>query len=182
MFNLPSSFSLTVTLAAVAGAFALGATTGSAVTAKLAGDKYAKLERSITTGNEIVRSINASVQSRMERQSTTAAVAEASAQERIVYRTNETIKEVPRYVTVVQDRACIGYGLVRVLDAAAQGLSPESLQLPAGQSDDACSPVAPSALAMSVAGNYGIARQNAQQLDALSADIRAREAIAGVQP
>lgn len=101
-----------------------------------------------------------------------AAVEEAAAQEKIVTRTRTIIKEIPRYV---QDSShCITYGLVRVLDAAASGADPADLELPAGQSDDACAPVTNSALAASVAENYGIARQNAQQLDALIDDTRER--------
>lgn len=104
-----------------------------------------------------------------------AAVAEAKAQEKIVTRTQFIIKEVPRYVTASQDRStCVTYGLVRVLDAAALGTDPADLELPAGQSDDACAPVKASDLAASVAENYGTARQNAQQLDALIEDTRSR--------
>lgn len=99
---------------------------------------------------------------------TKAAVAEAEAQQKIVVRTQTTVKEVPTYVpTEVDQRTCVTYGLVRVLDAAASGRSPADLELPAGQSDDACAPVTASALAANVASNYGVALQNAQQLDAL---------------
>lgn len=92
----------------------------------------------------------------------------AAEDQKIVTRTITLIKEVPRYVTPAQDaRSCITYGLVRVLDAAALGTRPAELPLPAGQSDDACAPVASSALASSVAANYGVALQNSTQLDAL---------------
>lgn len=98
-----------------------------------------------------------------------------AAQTQIVTVTNDIIREVPTYVTVTQDRACIPYGLVRVLDAAITGRDPASLDLPAGQSDDACSPLTTSALARGIIDGVVLpARQNAQQLDDLQADIRER--------
>lgn len=105
--------------------------------------------------------------------------AEAVAQVQIETRTRTIIKEVPVYVTASQDASsCVSYGLVLVLDAAAQGLDPSQLDLAPGQSADACAPVKASDLARSVAENYGVARQNAQQLDALAKDIRERVDIA----
>ncbi len=99
----------------------------------------------------------------------------AAADQKIVYRTNTIIKEVPTHVTAQTDaRVCVPVGLVRLLDAAALGVDPADLVLPAGQSDDTCSSVRASDLARSVVGNYGIARQNAEQLDQLIADIRER--------
>jgi hypothetical protein len=54
-----------------------------------------------------------------------------------------------------------------VLDAAALGVDPDTLSLAPGQSDGSCAPVKASDLAASVAGNYGAARANAEQLTAL---------------
>lgn len=106
---------------------------------------------------------------------TTAAVTQAQVQERIVYRTTTIIKRIPDHVTPAQDASgCVTYGLVRVLDAAALGADPGDLELPAGKSDDACAPVKASALAASIVENYGVGQQNAEQLNALIADTRAR--------
>lgn len=103
--------------------------------------------------------------------------AETGAQAKIVTRTVTLIQKVPTYVTPAQDaRGCISWGTLRVLDAAALGVDPGTLQLPAGQSDDACSAVKASDLASSVAGNYGTASQNSEQLNALIADVKARAA------
>lgn len=91
--------------------------------------------------------------------------AEAKGQDRIVevFRTIE--KEVSIYV---QDTsACITYGLIRVLDAAALGADPESLLLAPGQYNDTCAPVKASDLARNVAGNYEASHRNAQQLGTL---------------
>lgn len=115
-----------------------------------------------------------------------AAVVEAGAQDHIVTRTITLTKEIPTYVTVTQDAAasapgarpgCVSYGLVRLLDAAVLHVEPAALALPAGQSDDSCSPVEPSALASSVAGNYGVADQNAEQLNALIGEVSRQAAI-----
>lgn len=111
------------------------------------------------------------------------AVKAAKADQQIQVQTRTIIRKVPTYVTAHQDAVgCVTYGLVRVLDAASRGLDPASLGLPAGQSDDACSPVKPSDLGRSVADNYGASRQNAAQLDALIQDIRERIDIANGQP
>lgn len=69
---------------------------------------------------------------------------------------------------------CVTYGLVRVLDAAVLGADPDALQLPAGLSDESCAPVTNTDLARAVSDNYAVARSNAEQLDALIADSRAR--------
>lgn len=117
----------------------------------------------------------AATQHAVDMEATQGAVAEAAAQNRIITRTITVTQEVPHYVTVQADAvSCIPYGLVRVLDAAALAgpngsVSPGDLALPAGQSDDACSPVKASVLAASVVANYGTAAQNAEQLNALEA-------------
>lgn len=98
-----------------------------------------------------------------------AAVAEAKVQQQIVVQTLTLTREVTRYVK--DTSTCVTFGLVRVLDAAALGVDPADLPLPAGQSDDACAPVTASALAGSVATNYGTARQNAEQLNRLEATV-----------
>jgi hypothetical protein len=107
------------------------------------------------------------------------AVSEATAQQKITVHTVTITKEVPIYVTPQIDTVvvpCIPYGLVRVLDAAALAtadnpVTPADLALPTGQSDDACTGIKASDLAASIAANYGIAKQNAEQLDALEAEV-----------
>ena len=69
-----------------------------------------------------------------------------------------------------------------VLDAASLGADPDALSLPAGQSDGACAPVAADVLAANVAANYGAARSNAEQLNALEAWIRAEADASKVSP
>lgn len=109
----------------------------------------------------------------------TTAVHEATAQQKIVTQTVTIRQEVPKYVTRTLTKhdsvACVSYGFVRVLDAAALGVDPADLPLPAGKSNDSCTALDPVALATAIADNYGITRQNAQQLDDLEDYVRQLE-------
>jgi hypothetical protein len=69
---------------------------------------------------------------------------------------------------------CVSVGLVRLHDAAALGVDPDTLPLPAGSSDDACSAVTNAGLASAIADNYAAARANAAQLDDLEANVKAK--------
>lgn len=69
---------------------------------------------------------------------------------------------------------CVTYGLVRQHDAAALGVDPDTLPLPAGTTDDACAPVANADLADAISDNYAAARANAAQLDDLEANVKAK--------
>lgn len=111
-----------------------------------------------------------SLQAAQDKVSLDAAVAEAQAQQKIVTVTQTITQEVTRHVT--DHVACVSYGLVRVLDAAALGVDPDTLALPAGKSDDACTGITNSALAERIATDFGIARANAEQLNALEAWVR----------
>lgn len=80
------------------------------------------------------------------------------------------IKEIPVYVTEASDSACVvPRGFVRLHNAAAAG---DRLPEPAGSPDAAPSGVALSAVAETVAGNYGSCRETAEQLIALQAWAR----------
>lgn len=88
---------------------------------------------------------------------------------RTVYR--DIIREVPTYVTVQADDACVlPAGFVRVHDAAAAGRVPG----PSGQSDDAPSGVALSAASGVIVENYGTYAEVAQRLTDLQAWVKAQ--------
>jgi hypothetical protein len=74
----------------------------------------------------------------------------------------EQVKHAP-----VPSRACIPWGLVRLHDAAALGADTDALAFPPRVTADACSPVGWRDLAQRIVANYGAARANAIQLDAL---------------
>jgi hypothetical protein len=88
---------------------------------------------------------------------------------RVVREKGDTIiKEVPIYVPVQADAACtINRGFVRLHDAAAASELPE----PAGDADAPAAGIALSAVAGTVAVNYQICHENAEQLRALQAWI-----------
>jgi hypothetical protein len=69
---------------------------------------------------------------------------------------------------------CVSVGLVRLHDAAALGVDPDALPLPAGSSDDACSAVTNAELAGAISDNYAAARANAAQLNDLIANVRGK--------
>lgn len=103
-----------------------------------------------------------------------AAKTDTAAQVKIVTRTRTLLKKVNVYVPVSDP--CVPWGVVRVHDASVLGVDPSSLQLPAGATDATCSDVSPSAFVATVVTNYGAAEQNAQQLNDLEANLRARAA------
>lgn len=95
---------------------------------------------------------------------------------KVVRETGDTIiKEVPVYVPVEADAACVLHrGFVRLHDAAAAGRIPQS----AGGSDALPAGIALSAVAGTVADNYQRCHENTEQLIALQEWIRAQEAAA----
>ena len=98
-------------------------------------------------------------------QATVKVVTEYVDRVRVVRKKGDTIlKEVPVYVPVQADAACtINRGFVRLHDAAAAGDLPE----PARDADAAAAGIALSAVAGTVAANYQICHENAEQLRAL---------------
>ena len=91
-------------------------------------------------------------------------------------KTETIIKEVPKYVTVQADADCIiNNGFVRLHDHAAANTIPDGPR----DTDAAPSGIELSTIAEAVAGNYGIAHENAAQLVALQDWIRAMEKVDG---
>lgn len=119
-------------------------------------------------------------QKRQDDINTKAALDESTAQTALLAAAIQRSKEIPIYVTPAQDKlaangpGCVTYGLVRLHDAAVLQVDPSTLQLPAGKSNDACSPIAPSALADTLSSNYGASNENAEQVNALEADEASR--------
>lgn len=108
-----------------------------------------------------------------------AAKTAAAAQTRIVTRYVTLTKEIPAHVP--PSSPCVPWGVVRLHDAAVLHLDPGSLQPPAGQPDDACSDVAPRAFVDAVVANYGTADANAEQLNALEANLAERAAAVAAE-
>lgn len=92
-------------------------------------------------------------------------------------RAQTIVKKVPVYVTAKADAAClVPAGFVRVHDAAVQGVD---LPASAGTTADTPSGVALSAVASTVASNYGICRETAERLTSLQNWVRQQ---GGVKP
>jgi hypothetical protein len=91
--------------------------------------------------------------------------------ERVIRLKGDTIiKEVPRYVPVQADAACVvPRGFVRLHDAAAAGTVPDPHP---GDADAAPSGVALSAVAGTLAGNYTDSLANSEQLKTLQQTLR----------
>lgn len=86
-------------------------------------------------------------------------------------------KEVPVYVTPTADARCtVPVGFVRLHDAAAQG---QSLPAAPVAAVDAPSGLALSAVASTVAGNYGICRATAERLSALQDWVKRQHEVTG---
>jgi hypothetical protein len=85
------------------------------------------------------------------------------------------VKEVPRYVTVEADRACVvPVGFVQLHDAAAAGVPPAAPG--AGNPDAPARGLALSAVAETVAGNYTACHETSEQLIALQDYVRLTQA------
>ena len=104
-------------------------------------------------------------------QSATVTVTQYVDRERVIRLKGETIvKEVPRYVPIQADAACVvPRGFVRLHDAAAAGAVPDP---DPGDADAAPSGVALSAVASTVAGNYTDSLANSEQLKTLQQTLR----------
>lgn len=167
MFGLSSIGLKAAILAVVAFAAFAG---GVWIEHNLAAGRYAKLELSYAQAQEKAVAEARAEQTRLDGIATQAARREAAAQSKAADVARRRLKEVSRYVK--DNRGCVTWGFVRVLDAAVHGLTPDALALGAGKSDDACSPFTATQLAQSVSDNYAAANANATQLDALSALLR----------
>lgn len=118
--------------------------------------------------------VTAAVQKKTDDLHLTAAVAEAQAQTQIIYRTQTIHDEVVSHVPITA--ACIPVGFVRLLNNAA-GSGPGAADIAPGQPDDACAPVSWRSLATDIIDDYGTGNQNAEQLNALEASVKADAAV-----
>ncbi|MGD7095893.1 hypothetical protein [Ralstonia solanacearum] len=104
-------------------------------------------------------------------QGATVTVTQYVDRERVIREKGDTIvKEIPRYVPMQADAACVvPRGFVRMHDTAAAGSLPDS---DSGSLDAAPSGVALSAVAGTVAGNYTDSLANSEQLSTLQQVLR----------
>lgn len=133
--------------------------------------KITKMELSYAQAQQKAVAEAAAKQKAEDDQATAAATSEAANQSQLATSLQQQLAEVKSHVTS-KPITCITWGFVRVLDAAVSGISASSINLGPGKSDDACSPFTADQLAAFVVQNYGIARANAEQLNALQDLLR----------
>lgn len=100
-----------------------------------------------------------------------AAVAEARSQQQIVTKTVTLIKEIPVHVTDTSECGTPTFGLIRLLQSAALGTDTTGIAPSPGQPDGACSGLSWRSFATDLADDYGNARANAEQLNALEDSV-----------
>lgn len=163
--------SIAATILVYVAVYAAGGASGAWVTHKVDSAAYAALVAANTKAQLVAVQKAKDVQAATDKIALDAAVAEAAAQQKIVVQHDVITQEITKYVPV--HVTCITYGIVRLLNAASIGADPANVTHPAGQSDDACAPISPRALATNIIANYSIALQNAEQLNSLEAWITA---------
>lgn len=179
MFSfIPLPYRLLATILAFVGTFAAGGIASGVVVHKLdqaAMDKHLRQDAAAAQkATDAARKVEHAVADVGH----AAGVAEVTAQRRITDHTLTLTQEVPSAVhTLIVDRVCVPVGLVRLHDAAAYGIEPAQVGASPGEPDDACSLIAWPDFAAVVVQNYGIARGNAEQLDALIKFERDRLAV-----
>ena len=155
-------------LALALGAAAIG---GFTLAHRLDAAAYTKLELSYAQAQATAVATAAAEQKRLDDIATQAAQLEAANQSRLAANAQAALTEVQNHVKTVYV-SCLPLGFVRVLDAAALGVTAASLPHAAGNTDATCSKVDPVALARSIVQNYFTANSNAEQLNALIANLR----------
>lgn len=145
------------------------------VTAAFKDAKVAKLQAADAAAGQAAEHHARTVEVGQANLSTATSTHEATAQATIDAKARVIHDKV--YVHVkdhLPPSGCITYGFLRSLDGAGLGLDPADVGLPAGQSDDACAPLSAADTAAAIGDRLSDARKNAEQLDALEADVRAR--------
>ncbi len=141
------------------------------LTHKVDSAAYTKLELSYAQAQATAVATAVAEQKRLDDIATQAAQREATNQSRIASQAQAALTEVQNHVKVVTIK-CIPLGLVRVLDAATFGVTAAGLSHAAGNSDATCAKIDAPTLARSIVANYFTANANAEQLNALIANLR----------
>ena len=154
-------------LAVVAGLLGLGAFEQH----KIDANSLTSLKADYAKQSAAALAKGAAIQQENDNRAIAAASAEAAGQASRVAELQQELDGVQKHVST-KAIPCVSFGLVRVLDAAVLGVSPDALTLPPGKSDDTCSPITATELASSIVSNYGAALGNAEQLAALQNLLR----------
>jgi hypothetical protein len=151
---------------------ALGAATasGAYVTHKMDSADYKALQLADATAQTAAVQKAKDLQARQDKTAMNGAVAEAYAQGKLDGARQSIPTEVVKHVK--DTVPCISYGLVRVLNGYAEGHGAADESIASGQPDDACAPVSWRAFASDISDDYVTGLKNAEQLNALIANVR----------
>lgn len=165
MFGLSSLATKAIGAAVIALMIFLG---GMKVEHDLDASKYTALELSYQKAEAAAAADAAAKQASID-QAALAASATAAAQEKTI-ETNlqQELSDAQAHLSVKTITAsCVPYGFLRVLYASSHSITANSLAIPAGKSDAACSPIGWADVATAIIHDYGTALSNANQLNAL---------------
>lgn len=180
MFGLSSLSSL---LIAGAASLLIGMGSGGYIAWEMQAGTIATMKAADAKQEATNVTIAANTQKKLDTNALAAAQADAAKQAAIAATTRGQIEKVTVYVTKTQDaHNCVTWGLVRVYDSAALGADAASLAIPAGVTDDTCSPIVSSVLAQGIVRNFGQYHALAANHDALIALDTQNDAALQAQP
>lgn len=181
---VPGFSTLEAMLIAGIVALLIGFGGGGYVAWEIQASKIADMRAADATQEALNVKLAAATQKNLDANSLAAAQADAAKQKAIAATTRGQIEKVPYYVTKYQDaHNCVTWGLVRVYDSAAIGTDASTLNIPAGVSNDSCSPIMSSVLAHGIVRNFGQYHSLAATHDALiDLDTKNDAALKGPPP
>lgn len=185
MFGLPSVFGLQTTAIAVGVSLLAGAAGGAYAGYRWELGAYERVVAADATALTKATQKAAAAQLHIDALNQADAVDEAFFRGRMAAQSINLVSGAPLNVTVSQDASaaaavsagCLTYGFYRLLVAGERGVPAASLQLPSGESVDACTALEPSQLATAIAQDLNAGAVDAHQLDALIAAVKRNEAL-----
>ena len=163
--------SILATIAIYVLVFSAGSASGAFVMHKMDNGTYETLVAAQQHSLVVATQKAADIQKATDKIAMDAAVAEATAQQKIIVQHDYITQEITRYVPV--NPACITVGIVRLLNAAGLGASPSDTSFAPGKPNDTCSGLSARQLAANIIDNYAAALANAEQLNALESWVAA---------
>lgn len=175
MFGLSAVATEAIAAAVVALLIFLG---GMKAGHDLEADKYDKLVASYATATAQAAADAAAKQSGIDQVALKAAADQAQAQSDRATQLAQELANANAHISVKTITAtCVPYGFLRVLYAGGHGVTTDSLALPTGKSDAACSPLGWAGVASAILHDYNNALANSTQLNLLIGAIKQDQSI-----
>ena len=163
--------SILATIAIYVLVFSAGSASGAFVMHKMDNGTYETLVAAQQHSLVMATQKAEDIQKATDKIAMDAAVAEATAQQKIIVQHDYTTQEITRYVPT--RTACLSYGVVRLFIHAGLGTSSYDLSNTAKYPDGACASLDASAFVTAVINNYYNYLANAEQLNALESWVAA---------